>query len=530
MNGPGKSDEPVVPKKPANASPGMSFWELFEQAQRVKGRGSAKENEEDAAGTLLPAGPAKQADRTQSRLGEGGAFPREGKADPEGLRSALERVRQAALADKDLKFTNLWHHVYDVERLREAYLALKRDAAPGVDGQTWQAYGIELERNLQDLSDRLARGVYRARPVRRVYIPKADGRKRPIGIPVLEDKIVQRAAVQVLSAVYEADFLGFSYGFRPGRSAHMALDALAVGTETRRVNWLLDADIRGFFDTLSHEWLMQFVGHRIADPSVRRHIQKWLNAGVMDEGRRVERDEGTPQGGSISPLLANLYLHHVFDLWADQWRKTHAQGDVIIVRYADDFVVGFQHESDAVRFLGELRERFRQFNLELHAEKTRVIEFGRYAAERRARRGDGKPETFNFLGFTHACDKTRKGRFTVLRRTMAGRMRAKLATLQEELRRRMHDAVADVGRWLRQVLQGHYRYYGVPRNYAQMDRFRDEVRRRWRRALNRRSELGFVTEDRMRRIAAAWLPSPRICQPYPEKRLAVLIQGKSPVR
>jgi group II intron reverse transcriptase/maturase len=507
----------------------MSYWEFYDLVQRVKGRGLAKENGEDDAdgGVLPPAGPAKQADRTQSRLEEGGP---QGRADPEGLHSALERVRQAALADKELKFTNLWHHVYNVERLKAAYLALKRSAAPGVDGQTWQAYGKELESNLRDLSDRLARGAYRARPVKRVYIPKADGKQRPIGMPVLEDKIVQRAAVQVLNAVCEADFLGFSYGFRPGRSAHMALDALAVGIETKKVNWLLDADIRGFFDTLNHEWLMKFVEHRIADPCVRRHIQKWLNAGVMEEGRRVEQEEGTPQGGSISPLLANLYLHHVLDLWADHWRKTRAHGDVIIVRYADDFVVGFQHESDARRFLDELKERFRKFNLELHAEKTRVIEFGRYAAERRARRGDGKPATFNFLGFTHACDQTRKGWFTVLRRTMAKRVRAKLAFLKAELRRRMHDAVRDVGRWLGQVLSGHYRYYGVPRNYAMLDSFRDRVRRLWHRALNRRSELGVVTEQRMSRISDAWLPAARIYQPYPEVRLAVIIQGKSPVR
>jgi RNA-directed DNA polymerase len=538
MNGHGKSDKPVVPKKPANASSGerpgpsstMSYWEFHELVQRVKGRGLAKENgeaspspAEDVTDVPCPAGPAKQADRTQSRLGKG-------IADPEGLHSALERVRQAALADKELKFTNLWHHVYDVQRLREAYLALKRNAAPGVDGQTWQAYGKDLERNLQDLSDRLVRGVYRAKPVKRVYIPKADGKERPIGIPVLEDKIVQRAAAEVLGTVWETDFLGFSYGFRPGRSAHMALDALAVGIKTKKVNWLLDADIRGFFDTLSHEWLMKFVEHRIADPCVVRHIQKWLNAGVMEDGRRVEQDEGVPQGGSVSPLLANLYLHYVFDLWADNWRKTRAQGDVIIVRYADDFVVGFQHESDARRFLDELRERFRKFNLELHAEKTRVIEFGRYAAERRERRGEGKPATFNFLGFTHVCDKTRKGWFTVLRRTMARRMHAKLKSLQEELRRRMHEAVHDVGRWLKQVLQGHYRYYGVPRNYAMLDLFRDRVRWIWRRALNRRGQKGRVGETRMTRIAACWLPRPRISQPYPEARLAVIIQGKSPVR
>jgi len=512
----------------------MNFWEFLERIKRVEGRGLAKENGEDVvdvADVPSPAGPAKQADRTQSRVGEGGAFPRrEGTAEPEGLHSALDRVRQAALADKELKFTNLWHHVYDVERLREAYLALKRNAAPGVDGQTGEAYGRALEGNLRDLSERLRRGTYRARPVKRVYIPKADGRQRPIGVPVLEDKIVQRATAQVLNAVYETDFLGFSYGFRPGRSAHTALDALAVGIETRKVNWLLDADIRGFFDTLGHEWLMQFVGHRIADPSVRRHIQKWLNAGVMEEGRRVDQEEGVPQGGSVSPLLANIYLHYVFDLWADQWRKTRAHGDVIIVRYADDFVVGFQHESDARRFLDELRERFRAFNLELHAEKTRVIEFGRYAAERRERRGEGKPATFNFLGFTHACDQTKKGRFTVLRQTIAKRMHAKLTELTEALRRRMHLPLRDVGRWLGQVLRGHYRYYGVPRNYAALKTFRDRVRRLWHRVLTRRGQKGRIGETRMSRIAACWLPSPAICHPYPNERLAVMIRGKSPVR
>jgi RNA-directed DNA polymerase len=526
MNEPGKSDKPVVPAKPAK----LDFWDFRQKLfEPVEGRGLAKENGEDGPdqmdqGVLPPADPAKQVERTQSRQGEG-------QADPEDLHSALDRVRQAACRDKGLKFTSLWHHVYHIERLREAYLALKRDAAAGVDGQTWQAYGQELESNLQDLSDRLARGAYRAKPVKRVYIPKADGRQRPIGIPVLEDKIVQRAAVQVLNAVYETDFLGFSYGYRPGRSAHMALDALAVGIQTKKVNWLLDADIRGFFDTLSHEWLVKFVEHRIADNRVVRHIQKWLNAGVMEEGKRTQQEEGTPQGGSISPLLANLYLHYVFDLWADRWRKKRAQGDVIIVRYADDFVVGFQHESDARRFLEELRERFRKFNLELHADKTRVIEFGRFASERRARRGQGKPETFNFLGFTHICDKTRRdGKFIVLRQTIAKRMHAKLTALKAALRRCMHLPVGEVGRWLGQVINGHYRYYGVPRNYTALDLFRDRVRRLWRRVMNLRSQKEWVGEARMTRIADRWLPRPRVCHPYPERRLAVIFQGKSPVR
>jgi RNA-directed DNA polymerase len=526
MNEAEKSDKPVVPTKPANSGESLSFWKFLEHLEQVEGRGLAKENGDQAGnenGTIFPADPAKQTDRTQSRLEESHALD-------EGLPSALDRVRQAACRDKGLKFTSLWHHVYNVERLREAYFALKRNAAAGVDGQTWQMYGQELESNLKNLSERLVLGTYRAKPVKRVYIPKADGRQRPIGIPALEDKIVQRAAVQVLNAVYETDFLGFSYGFRPGRSAHMALDALAVGIQTKKVNWLLDADIRGFFDTLNHEWLIKFVEHRIADQRVVRHIQKWLNAGVMEEGKRTRQEEGTPQGGSISPLLANIYLHYVFDLWADQWRKTQANGEMIIVRYADDFVVGFQHESDAVAFQENLRERFRKFNLELHAEKTRVIEFGRFAAERRERRGQRKPETFNFLGFTHSCGKTRRGRFTVLRRTMAQRLRAKLRSLKEELRRRLHVPVRDVGRWLGQVLTGHYRYYGVPRNYAMLDSFRQEVRYLWHRALNRRSQRGTVTEARLKRIADIWLPTPRICQPYPESRLAVMIQGKSPVR
>jgi RNA-directed DNA polymerase len=527
MNEPEKSDKPVVPKKPANSGSNLNFWEFIEHLEQVEGRGLAKENEGQAGsvdGMIFHAVPAKQADRTQGRLEES-FIPLD-----EGLHSALERVRQAACRDKEMKFTSLWHHVYNIERLREAYFALKRNVAAGVDGETWQAYGQELESNLKNLSERLVLGTYRAKPVKRVYIPKADGRKRPIGIPALEDKIVQRAAVQVMNAIYETDFLGFSYGFRPGRSAHMALDALAVGIQTKKVSWLLDADIRGFFDTLNHEWLIKFVEHRIADPRVVRHIQKWLNAGVMEEGKHTRQEEGTPQGGSISPLLANIYLHYVFDLWADQWRKTTARGDVIIVRYADDFVVGFQHESDARRFHEELRERFRKFNLELHAEKTRVIEFGRFAAERRERRGQGKPETFNFLGFTHACDKTQKGKFIVLRRTMAQRMRAKLKSLKEELRRRLHAPVNEVGRWLGQVLAGHYRYYGVPRNYAMLDSFRQEVRYLWHRALNRRSQTGNVTEAKLKRIADPWLPTPRIYQPYPESRLAVIIQGKSPVR
>jgi RNA-directed DNA polymerase len=518
MNEPGKSDKSVVPEKSVKAD----YWEFHRwYAERMKGRDLAKENGEDVSPPQ--AEPAKQTVWTQSQV-------RAAQGGPEGLQQALDRIRQAARRDKELKFTNLWHHVYDVRRLRQAYQAIRHDASAGVDGQTWQAYGEELEGNLKNLSERLAQGTYRAKPVKRVYIPKADGKKRPIGIPALEDKVVQRATVMVLNAVWETDFLGFSYGFRPGRSAHKALDALAVGIQSRKVNYVLDADIRGFFDSLDHEWLIRFIEDRIADPRVIRHIRKWLKAGVLEAGRLVEQEEGTPQGGSISPLLANIYLHYVLDLWADQWRKTQARGEVIIVRYADDFVIGFQHQSDAGRFLEELRERFRQFNLELHAEKTRVIEFGRFAAENRARRGEGKPLTFNFLGLTHSCSKTQKGKFIVLRRTMARRMRAKLRQVRRELHRRMHEGVEASGRWLRAVVQGYMQYHAVPRNLQAVHTFRHWVARLWREALRRRSQKGPVRWDRMARLVQRWLPVPHVCHPYPEKRLCVIIQGKSPVR
>jgi len=438
-----------------------------------------------------------------------------------GWQSALERIRQAAGRSKDVRFTALWHHVADVNRLREEYFALNRNSAPGVDGQTWKQYGQDLEANLQDLSGRLHRGAYHAKPVQRVYIPKPDGRPRPIGIPTLEDKLVQRATAKVLSAVYEADFMGFSYGFRPNRGCHDALDALAVGISHRKVNWVLGADIRGFFDTLSHEWLVKFVEHRIADRRVVRHVKKWLNAGVLEDGKRMQVEEGTPQGGSISPLLANIYLHYAFDLWAHQWRKTQAHGDVIIVRYADDFVVGFQHRQDAEQFLADLRERFAKFNLEPHPEKTRVFRFGRFADQDRAERGEGKPETFNFLGFTHSCGKTRKGKFIVLRRPMKRRLRAKLQAIKEELKRRLHDPVVSVGRWLRTVVDGWTRYFAVPLTYDSLETFRREVIWLWRKAILRRSQTGRMPWREMIPLANRWLPRPRICHPYPWERLRV---------
>jgi group II intron reverse transcriptase/maturase len=398
---------------------------------------------------------------------------------------------------------------------------LKRNAAPGVDGQTWQEYGEDLEGNLKDLSTRLQRGAYRAKAVRRVYIPKPDGRQRPIGVTTLEDKIVQRATVEVLNAVYEADFKGFSYGFRPKRGAHNALDALTVGIERRKVNWVLDADIRGFFDTIGHEWLVKFVEHRIADRRVVRHIKKWLKAGVLEDGTWREADEGTPQGGSISPLLANIYLHYVFDLWADRWRRKHGTGDIIIVRYADDFVVGFQHRRDAERLQSELRERFRKFNLELHEDKTRLIEFGRYADSNRRKRGLGSPETFGFLGFTHSCGTTHNGKFCVLRQTMQKRLLAKLRVIKTELRRRMHDPVQKVGRWLGSVVTGHYRYYGVPRNSPALGIFHKAVIRLWYNVLRRRSQKARITWARLRGWVQLWVPYPRILHPYPDQRLRV---------
>jgi RNA-directed DNA polymerase len=371
------------------------------------------------------------------------------------LPRALDRIRAAARKDRTMRLTALWHHVYAIDRLREAYHSLNRDAAPGVDGQTWAAYGDNLEANLGDLSDRLKRGTYHASPVGRVYIPKPDGRQRPIGIPTLEDKIVQRATVAVLHAIYEEDLLGFSYGFRPGRSPHDALDAVTVGIEKRSINWVLDADIRGFFEALDHGWLVKFIEHRIGDRRVVRQIRKWLKAGVLEDGSWRAQEEGTPQGGSVSPLAANIYLHYVLDLWAERWRRRNARGDMIIVRYGDDFVAGFEHRGDAERFWTELRARFQQCNLELPPEKTRLIEFGRFAADRRRRRGQGKPETFDFLGLTHICSQTRKGKFTVRRKTIAKRLRTKLQEVKSALRRRMHEPIPQQGAWLGSVLRGH---------------------------------------------------------------------------
>ena len=496
----GKSDGPVVPSKPLNNGGGSRLDRSHpapSPAEGVEGRGPAKGNPQQG-----------NTPRAQDRT---------------GVQQALARVRQAARRDRKLRFTTLLHHVYNPAMLREAYFGLKRDAAPGVDGQTWRSYGRDLEANLQDLSARLKRGAYRAKPARRAYIPKPDGRQRPLGVVVLEDKIVQRATTGVLNAVYETDFLGFSYGFRPGRSQHNALDALYTGLLTRKVNWVLDADIRGFFDAIDRGWLVKFVEHRIADRRVVRLIRKWLNAGVLEDGVRMHSETGTVQGGSISPLLANVYLHYVFDLWVQWWRTKRARGDVIVVRYADDFIVGFQHRDEAERFLAVLRRRFAKFGLELHPDKTRLIEFGPFAAANRRRRGLGKPEAFDFLGFTHICGTKRSnGRFTVLRRTMRKRLTAKLAEVKAELRRRMHDPLPEVGKWLASVVEGHFRYYGVPMNTPALKAFRFRVVWHWHRALGRRSQRGRIRWERMKRLAARYLPFARVYHPYPLRRLGVI--------
>jgi group II intron reverse transcriptase/maturase len=486
MNEHGKSDKPTVPEKSSNKARAAA-------AEGAEGRGLAKENLQQ-----------QNAFRTQRR---------------EDVHSALERVRAAARKNKGTRFTALFHYVYDMNMLEYAYFRLKKEAAPGVDGETWQHYGEDLEENLQDLSHRLQRGAYHAKPVRRTYIPKSDGRQRPLGVTALEDKLVQRAAVEVLNAIYEEDFADFSYGFRPGRSQHDALDQLYLGIDGKKVNWVLDLDIRSFFDTLTQSWLVKFVEHRIGDRRVVRLIQKWLRAGVLEEGKLTVSEEGTPQGGSASPLLANIYLHYVFDLWAEAWQRKIAHGDILVVRFADDIVVGFQEKAEAERYWIELKARMKKFDLELHPEKTRLLEFGRFAAERRQKRGEGKPETFNFLGFTHICGKTQKGRFAVKRQTIRKRMQAKLKAIKIELRRRMHDPLEVQGQWLRAVVGGHFRYYGVPGNQPALRTFRVQVERYWQRTLTRRSQSGYVPWGRMRRLLRHWVPLERICHPYPSARL-----------
>ena len=498
MHGGGESYSGVVPAKQPNQGERSP-------AEAVEGRPLAKENTEQSNQC-----------RTPSR--------------ESGL-SGLERVREAAKKDGKLRFTALLHHV-SVDQLRDSYRSLKKKAAPGVDGVTWQEYGEGLEARLSDLHGRIHRGAYRAQASRRTWIPKGDGRQRPLGIAALEDKVVQHAVGTVLNQIWEEDFLGFSYGFRPGRGQHDALDALYVGIERKKVNWVLDLDIRSFFDKIEHGWLVKFVKHRIGDNRIVRLIQKWLQAGVMEEGRWFETEEGTPQGAVISPVLANLYLHHVLDLWVNRWRKKEATGDVIIVRYADDAVLGFQHEDEAKRFLEQLRERVGKFGLELHPEKTRLIEFGRYAAERRKKRGEGKPETFNFLGFTHICETSRKtGRFTIRRKTIGKRMAAKLKDIQTKLRQRMHEAIGDTVKWLQTVVRGYFQYHAIPGNEEQLKAFRNDVLRLWLRQLRRRSQRSRWTWARFLELLGVLIPEVRILHPYPNARFdAKHIQGRNRVR
>ncbi len=485
MNEDGKSDESVVPAKPPNKA-------RERVAEVVEGRDSTKGNASQ-----------QNTSRTQRRTHD--------------VPNALERVREVAKRDRKARFTALFHHV-TLDRLRSAFFSLRPKAAAGVDGVTWEQYRQGLEANLQELHSRLHRGAYRAKPSRRVFIPKADGQQRPLGIASLEDKVVQRAVVEVLNAIYEVDFLGFSYGFRPGRSQHHALDALAVAIRRKKVNWVLDADIRGFFDAIDHEWMERFVGHRVADPRMQRLIAKWLRAGVLEDGKKVVSEKGSPQGATVSPLLANIYLHYAFDLWAEQWRRRYARGDVVIVRYADDLVLGFEHEADARRFQQHLRQRLAQFGLELHPDKTRLIEFGRWASSNRQRRGQGKPETFDFLGFTHMCSRTKNGWFQVRRTTSKKRMVRKLKEVRRALMKMRHVPVPAQGAWLRRVLQGYFAYHAVWTNLRLLRSFRTQVIRAWMHALRRRSQRHRMPWSRMGLMVKRWIPPVRAMHPWPERR------------
>jgi len=430
----------------------------------------------------------------------------------------LERVREVARKDKKARFTALLHHV-TADALTRSFYALKSQAAPGIDGMTWRQYEVGLDDRIVDLLRRVQVGTYRATPVKRVFIPKADGTQRPLGIAALEDKIVQHAVVTVLNAVYEADFLGFSYGFRPGRSAHDALDAMTVGILGKKVNWVLDADIRGFFDTIGHEWLVKFVEHRIADRRIVRLIQKWLRAGVSENGQWSPTEVGTPQGAVVSPLLANVYLHYVFDLWVQQWRSRHARGDVVVVRYADDVVLGFQHRHEAERFLADLKERLEKFGLALHPDKTRLIEFGRFAVRDRRQRGEGKPETFDFLGFTHNCGLKYQSRtYLVKRKTAKKRMRARLRAVKERLAVIRHRPIREQGAWLSRVLAGYFQYFAIPGNIPALEGFRNQVTRFWHQSLRRRSQRHRLSWDRFGPLVDRYLPSPRVLHPYPNDR------------
>jgi RNA-directed DNA polymerase len=500
MNDHEKSDAVVVPAKPGNKG---AKAKAEAAADQVEGRTATKRN--STKGDTY---------RTQGR---------------ESVRSALGRVREAARRHRTMKFTALLHHV-TVELLKQAYAKTRRQAAAGVDGVTWGEYGKRLDENIGELHERIHRGGYRPEPTRRVYIAKADGSQRPLGIATIEDKIVQRAVGEVLNAIYEEDFKGFCYGFRAGMSQHDALDALAVALERKRVNWVLDVDIQCFFDTVGHEWMRKFLEHRIGDRRVVRLILKWLRAGVMENGEWTESESGTPQGATISPLLANIYLHYAFDQWAHRWRRTVARGEVVVVRFADDFVMGFEHQADAEQFREALGTRLRKFGLTMHPEKTRLIEFGRYAAERRKRRGEGKPETFRFLGFVHVCATDKQGRYAVRRITDPKRVRRKLHQLREELERRRHEPIPAQGAWLRSVIRGFDQYHGVPNNIDALEGFRHAALRLWRNALRRRSQNSRITIERMARLGDKWFPDAKIVHPWPNQRFDARTQGKNRMR
>jgi len=493
----GKSDSSIVPKKQANKG------SVLLPAESVEGRELTEENAEQ----LLLA-------RTQSRNSQPDM------SDFVPRSRGLFGVREAARKDKKLKFTSLLHHITP-ELLRASLFDLKKQAAPGIDEETWQDYAKDFKRRIEDLHGRIHRGAYRAKPSKRAYILKPDGKMRPLGIAALEDKIVQQAARTILECIYEQDFQGFSYGFRPRRNQHQALDALYVSITKHKVNWIIDADIRGFFDNISHEWLMKFLEHRISDPRMLRLLKKWLRAGVSEDGEWSSTKVGTPQGAVISPLFGNVFLHYVFDLWIKDWRKRYAKGEVIVIRYADDFVIGFREETDARRCLAALKERFAKFSLELHPEKTRLIQFGRYAEERRAKRGQGKPETFDFLGFTHICGKTRKGAFSIHRKTSKKKFQLKLKDLKKKLLRKRHDDLATQGRWLQSIQRGWCQYYAVPGNYRCLYQFRRALERMWLDALRRRSQRGRrLTLKKFSKICSRWLPKLKILHPYPDARFA----------
>lgn len=494
MNADGKSDGSVVPSTQTNnAGTGPA-------AESVEGRDPAERNVDQ-----------NDLHRTPSR----------NKRRSLGLAG----VRETARVQPELKFTALLHHVNE-NLLHEAFFDLKKDAAVGIDEVTWQDYELDLDDRISDLHGRIHRGAYRAKPSKRIYIAKSDGRPRPIGIASLEDKIVQKAIVWVLQCIYEQDFLGFSYGYRPGKSQHKALDALSVALTSKRVNWVLDADVEGFFDTIDHSWLIKFLEHRIGDNRILHLIRKWLRAGISEEGQWSETTVGTPQGAVASPLLANVFLHYVFDLWIQWRRKKRSRGDIVVIRYADDFVIGFEHKSEAEACLEELRVRFAKFGLKLHDKKTRLIEFGRFAADRRRSRGEGRPETFDFLGFTHRCGVTRRhGWFTIHRETIAKRMRATLAAIKEKLIRRRHWPIGEVGRWLARVMRGWLNYHAVPGNMKRLQQFRDEITKLWLRQLRERSQRHRWTWSRMQRLVRRHLPTPKILHPYPNKRFRARLEA-----